>query len=209
MPDTSSRSVFIVDDDPAARTSIAALVGAHAVPSETFDSAEQFLANYDPRRRGCLVVDARMTGMSGIDLMVRLRERHSNLPVIAIAGFADVPTAVRAMHAGAYTFLEKSCGEQKLWDAIEAALHAEQRADRDRAEQSDMAARRATLNPAEREVLERLLAGKANKSIASELNLGLRTVELRRATIMKKMKANSLAELIRFILIADGHRKAS
>ena len=154
-----------------------------------------------PSQRGCLVVDVRMTGMTGLELQQELTARGYRIPVIVITGFADVPTAVRAMRAGAVTFLEKPCSDKELWASIETALGNGKAAHRQqRAQRGEIAARRATLTPAEVQVLERLLAGKANKTIAVELDLGLRTVELRRATIMKKMEANSLAELVRLIL---------
>jgi two-component system, LuxR family, response regulator FixJ len=192
--------VFIVDDDPAARESVAALVGSHGLPTQTFASAAEFLADFRPSQRGCLVVDVRMTGMTGLELQQELTARGFQIPVILITGFADVPTAVRAMRAGAVTFLEKPCSDKELWSSIETALQWETRSLQQRTHRGEIAARRATLTPAEIQVLERLLAGKANKTIAAELDLGLRTVELRRATIMKKMEANSLAELVRLIL---------
>ncbi|HEX3999425.1 MAG TPA: response regulator [Pirellulales bacterium] len=193
-------NVFVVDDDPAARESVAALVGSHDLAAQTFASAAEFLAAYEPRQPGCLVVDVRMTGMTGLELQQELTARGYTIPVIVITGFADVPTAVRAMRAGAVTFLEKPCSDKELWASIETALQWESRAMRQRTQREEILARRATLTPAEVLVLGRLLAGHANKTIAAELDLGLRTVELRRATIMKKMEANSLAELVRMIL---------
>jgi two-component system response regulator FixJ len=199
-PSNATFNVFIVDDDPAARESVAALVGSHGVTTRTFGSAAEFLAAYSPSQRGCLVVDVRMTGMTGLELQEELRKRGYSIPVIVITGFADVPTAVRAMRAGAVTFLEKPCSDKDLWASIQTALQWESRSQQQRSQREEIVARRATLTPAEVQVLDRLLAGKANKAIASELDLGLRTVELRRATIMKKMGANSLAELVRLIL---------
>ncbi len=196
--------VFIVDDDPAARESVAALVGSHGMPTKTFASAAEFLAAYSPGQRGCLVVDVRMTGMNGLELQQELGTRGYTIPVIVITGFADVPTAVRAMRAGAVTFLEKPCADNELWASIQTALQWEARSRQQRSQREEILARRATLTPAEVLVLDRLLAGKANKAIAAELDLGLRTVELRRATIMKKMEANSLAELVRLILSIEG-----
>jgi FixJ family two-component response regulator len=202
-PAQISFSVFIVDDDPAARDSVAALVRSHGLPTQTFASATEFLAAYEPSRRGCLVVDVRMTGMTGLELQQELQTRGYRIPVIVITGFADVPTAVRAMRAGAVTFLEKPCSDKELWASVETAMQWETRSLEQRAQRDEILARRATLTPAEVEVLQRLLAGKANKSVAAELDLGLRTVELRRATIMKKMCANSLAELVRMVLSID------
>lgn len=200
----ASFSVFIVDDDPAARESVAALVGSHGATTKTFASAAEFLAAYSPNQRGCLVVDVRMTGMTGLELQQELGKRGYTIPVIVITGFADVPTAVRAMRAGAVTFLEKPCADNELWASIQTALQWETRSRQQRSQREEILARRASLTPAEVQVLDRLLAGKANKTIAAELDLGLRTAELRRATIMKKMEANSLAELVRLILSIEG-----
>jgi FixJ family two-component response regulator len=201
---TSEPTVFVVDDDPAARGSVAALVASHGLAVESFASAEEFLAAYDPARRGCLIADVRMAGMSGLDLQQHLAAKSSALPVIIITGFADIPMAVRAMQTGAVTFLEKPCADKELWQSIQVALDWEEQAQLDRQDRAEIIARRASLAPGEVEVLDRLLAGKANKLIAVELGLGLRTVELRRATLMKKMHADSLAELVRLVLVADG-----
>ncbi|HEV3415897.1 MAG TPA: response regulator [Pirellulales bacterium] len=201
---TTEPTVFVVDDDPAARGSVAALVASHGLAVESFASAEDFLAAYDPARRGCLIADVRMAGMSGLDLQQQLAAKGSTLPVIIITGFADIPMAVRAMQSGAITVLEKPCADKELWQSIQVALDWEERAQLDRQDRAEIIARRASLTPGEVEVLDRLLAGKPNKLIAAELGLGLRTIELRRATLMKKMGADSLAELVRLVLVADG-----
>jgi two-component system response regulator FixJ len=201
---TTEPTVFVVDDDPAARGSVAALVASHGLAVESFASAEDFLAAYDPARRGCLIADVRMAGMSGLDLQQQLAAKGSALPVIIITGFADIPMAVRAMQSGAITVLEKPCADKELWQSILVALDWEEKAQLDRQDRAEIIARRASLTPGEVEVLDRLCAGKPNKLIAVELGLGLRTVELRRATLMKKMHADSLAELVRLVLVADG-----
>jgi FixJ family two-component response regulator len=193
--------IFIVDDDPAARMSLAALIRSRGLAVETFSSAEDFLGSYDRSQRGCLLVDVRMTGMSGLDLQERLAGKGANLPVVVITGFADVPMAVRAMRAGATSFLEKPSSEQEIWDAIQAALDAENKANRLLQKKGEIAERFAMLNSGELEVLDRILAGLTNKVIAKELNLGMRTVELRRAKIMEKMGSDSLPELVRRILV--------
>jgi FixJ family two-component response regulator len=193
--------IFVVDDDPAARVSLAALIKSRGMSVESFASAEEFLAAYRPGRRGCLLVDVRMTGMSGLDLLERLAELHAHLPVIVITGFADVPMAVRAMRAGATSFLEKPCTEQEIWDAIQAGLDTEAKANRLWQKREEIAARFESLSSGEREVLDRILAGSTNKVIAKDLNLGMRTVELRRANIMEKMGADSVPELVRRVLL--------
>jgi two-component system, LuxR family, response regulator FixJ len=193
--------IFIVDDDPAARNSLAALVKSRGLTVELYGSAEEFLAGYDSAKRGCLIADVRMTGMSGLDLLEQMAAKGVNLPVIVITGFADVPMAVRAMRAGAVTFLEKPCGEQEIWDAIETALDAEAKANELRLKRGEIEERYARLKPIEHDVLNKLLDGLTSKTIAYELELGLRTVELRRANIMEKMGANSLPELVRRVLL--------
>ncbi len=174
--------VIIVDDDPAARDSVAALVKSKGVGTRTFASAEEFLAALDPAETGCLVVDVRMTGMSGVELQETLRARGSDWPVIVITGFGDVPTAVRAMKAGALTFLEKPCRTTELWSAIEDALAQSVQKESQRERQSEIQARYDQITPDERQVLRLMLAGATNKTIAADLDLGLRTVELRRRT---------------------------
>ena len=142
--------------------------------------------------------------MSGLELQERLVARGDSLPVIIITGFADIPMAVRAMQAGAITFLEKPCADQELWQSIQAALDSEEQAESKRQKRADVITRRESLTPAEVDVLERILAGKPNKQMAAELGVGLRTVELRRATLMKKMRTDSLPELVQLVLIAEG-----
>jgi FixJ family two-component response regulator len=192
--------VYVVDDDPAARNSVAALIKSRGLAVETYPSAEQFLESYDGFQRGCLIVDVRMTGMSGLDLQERLAARGVNLPVIVITGFADVPMAVRAMQAGAVTFLEKPCSELEIANAIQTALDIEAQNNSLRQQRSQIEDNYRRLTPAERAVLDKILSGMPNKEIASNLKLGLRTVEQRRARIMDKMRAGSLAELVRLVL---------
>ncbi len=194
-------TVFVVDDDPAARDSVAALVRSKGLPVATYASAEQFLTAFDSSRVGCLVVDVRMTGMTGLDLQEVLRQGGSRLPIIIITGFGDVPTAVRAMRAGAFTFLEKPCRDQELWSCIQKALDAAGRARLEDIRKADVEARLAHLTPDELRVMREMVAGKPNKVIAAELDIGLRTVELRRANVLKKMHADSLAELVRLALL--------
>lgn len=193
-------SVFIVDDDPATRESMVALIQSHGLQAESFESGEDFLTRFDRSKTGCLVLDVRMTGMSGLELQERLAEEGIDLPVVVVTGYGDIPTAVRAMRNGAATFLEKASGCHKLWDSISQAL-ANAAANREFSSQkADIRRRMATLTSDERRVLEKLLDGYPNKTIARELDLGLRTVELRRAMILQKMQASSLAELVRMVV---------
>jgi FixJ family two-component response regulator len=195
--------VSIVDDDPAARDSVAALVRSKGVNVETFTSAEEFLSSFDVSRTGCLVVDVRMAGMNGLELQDALNARKSTLPVIVITGFGDVPTAVRAMKAGAVTFLEKPCQAQELWAVIQRALGDSLNRTQQVTRDSEIQARFDRLTIEERRIMQMMLDGKTNKAIASELDLGLRTVELRRSNIMKKMQAQNFADLVRLSLVAQ------
>jgi FixJ family two-component response regulator len=197
----SDSTVFVVDDDEGARESVVALVRLKGLGAEAFSSAEDFLGQDDPSRKGCIVVDVRMAGMSGLDLLQKLKARKSSLPVVVITGFADVSMAVRAMQEGAVTFLEKPCQEQELWQAIQQALEIEQTQHAQRKQRMETEARLKTLTEDELEVFRRLLAGHANKRIASDLDIGLRTVELRRSNIMKKMQATSLPDLVRMAIL--------
>jgi len=192
----SEPTVFVVDDDPIARNSIAALIRSKGIQAETYESAESFLGRFDQSSAGCLVVDVRMSGMSGLELQEQLADHRIHLPVIIITGYANVPMAVRAMRGGAVTFLEKPCHEQDLWNAIETALEKDAGQRDMLRQQEEIRNRLATLTEGELAVMEKVIEGKPNKVVASELDIGLRTVELRRATILKKMEAGSLAELV-------------
>lgn len=194
-------TVFIIDDDVGARESLAALVTKKGLTAEVFASPDEFLAHYDPSREGCIVVDVRMPFMSGLELLRQLKARQNSIPVVAITRHADIPTAVRVMQEGAVSFLEKPCAEQELWDAIERALVIEHTRHARRRERLEVERRLATLTPDEAEVLRRLLAGQPNKRIAAELDIGLRTVELRRSNIMRKMQATSIPDLVRLAIL--------
>ena len=192
--------VHIVDDDPGARESVAALVQSRGMPSKEYSSAEQFLSVASEDLCGCLVLDVRMAGMGGLDLQEELRHRNIPLPVIVITGYGDVSAAVRAMQAGAVSFLTKPCQPDELWKAIVEALER-CRALRDvRNRHRTIEQRMSTLTREERAVLGKVLEGTPNKLIARDLDMGLRTVELRRSNLMKKMGAESLAELIQMAL---------
>ena len=195
-------TIFVVDDDDAARESVVALVSSKGLRAKGFANAEAFLSAFDPAVKGCLVVDVRMQGMTGLQLVEHLAARNHKLPVVVITGYADVPMAVRAMQIGAVTFLEKPCHEQELWQAIERALEIEERHQLERSQQAEVAARIESLTEEETAVFRMLLAGKVNKRIAVELDLGLRTVEARRSTVMKKMQATSLPDLVRMAILS-------
>jgi FixJ family two-component response regulator len=193
--------VFVVDDDEAARQSVVALVVFKGLKARGFASAEEFLAQCDPRHKGVVVADMRMAGLSGLDLLHKLKDCGCTLPVVMITGYADIPLAVRAMQAGAISFLEKPCQEKELWKGIMQAIEIEKNRHALRAHKADIESRMASLKPEEEDVLKRLLEGQANKRIAADLNLGLRTIELRRSKIMKKMQAESLPDLVRMAML--------
>lgn len=193
--------VYIVDDDPAARESVAALVQSRGMQTKTFASAEEFLKSaHQDEVRGCLVLDVRMKGMGGLDLQEELQRRHISLPVIIITGYADVPMAVRALQGGAVSFLTKPCKPENLWGTILQAVEQDRTERRKSDQQRAIERKLAMLTSDERLVLSKILEGVPNKRIARDLDIGLRTVELRRSNLMKKMEAESLAELIQMVL---------
>lgn len=198
----SPPTVYVVDHEAAVQDSIAALVGSHGYRAEAYDSAEQFLANFDRTSVGCLVTDQRMTGLSGTELLRILNGEGAHLPVILITANATVPLAVRAMELGAVTVLEKPYRDQELWHCIEQALQRDARVHEARLRANEIRRRLGTLAEEERAVLDRIVAGRQNKSIAHELGIGLRTVEARRQSIFQKLNAQSLAELLRMVLDA-------
>jgi FixJ family two-component response regulator len=199
----TSEPVFIVDDDPAARDSVAALVRSHGAQAETFTSAEEFLDRFDRQSSGCLVVDVRLSGMSGVQLQRQLIDQGVELPVIMLTGYGDIPTAVEAMRAGACTFLEKPCSDQQLWKSIEQALQFHARTRDQRQQRAEIRSRLRTLTDQERTILNHLMTGMPNKAIAREFDIGLRTVEMRRASILKKMGAPSMPELLRKMILLN------
>lgn len=196
-------TVHIIDDDTPVRESLLALVQMKGLQAKGYASAESFLANLQPADTGCVVCDVRMPGLTGLQLLEKMSERKSTLPVIIITAFADVPTAVRAMQAGAVTFLEKPAAEGDLIAAIQQALNLEQAQQALRRQKSDVENKLTSLTADEVAVMRKMLEGLPNKRIASDLDIGLRTVELRRSNIMKKMGAGSLAELVRLALLVD------
>ncbi len=190
-------TVFIVDDDDAVRDSLAMLMRAADLEAETFASADEFLARFDAERLGCIVLDIRMPGMSGLALRDELDRRHAMCPIIFITGHGDVPMAVSAMKRGALDFIQKPFRDQDLLDRIAEALERDRR---DRAmlvETRTIEQRVEKLTPREREVMAMVVDGLANKVIAQDLNLSQRTVEIHRARVMEKMQASSIAHLVR------------
>ena len=195
--------VHIVDDDTAVRKSVAAMVTSKGVLVRDYASAEAFLESSDRSGFGCLLTDVRMAGMNGLQLQETIRREGCDMPVIVITGYGDVPTAVSAFRGGAVTFLEKPCDAQELWQHVSKALDEYRQRRSEEAQRRQIARRYEEMTESERSVMAAMVDGKPNKTIASELYLGLRTVELRRANVLKKMVAKSLAELVRLCLIGD------
>jgi two-component system response regulator FixJ len=190
-------SVFIVDDDAAIRDSISMLLETVGTPCQTFESGDALLAMFDPNWKGCLLLDIRMPGINGMELQQELIDRGSCLPIIFITGHGDVPMAVDAMHKGAFDFIQKPFGDQELLDRIEQALVTAENTRSQRAHLEGVQTLHASLTPREKQVMELIVKGLANKVIAFDLELSQRTVEVHRARIMDKMGVRSLAELVR------------
>jgi RNA polymerase sigma factor (sigma-70 family) len=195
-------TVFIVDDDKAMRSSLKWLIESVGMKVRTYASADEFLIGHYPGRSGCLLLDVRMPGMSGLELQAHLTHRDIRLPVIIITGHGDVAMAVKAMKAGAADFIEKPFNDQELLDSIRHALDYGERERALQSRRSEIAARLAELTPREHEVMDMVTAGHSNREIAAALGVSAKTVEAHRSRVMDKMRASSLAELVRMALIA-------
>ena len=195
-------TVFVVDDDDAVRTSLRLLLKSVGLPVETFGAAQEFIDTFDAERAGCLVLDIRMPGMSGLELQQRLNEMHAIIPIVFITGHGDVPMAVEAMQHGAVDFIQKPFRDQDLIDRINQALEKDRDNRAGLRERDAIRHRMQQLTPREREVLDLVTQGKANKVIAGDLNVSQRTVEIHRARVMEKMGASSLAHLVRMVIEA-------
>lgn len=201
MP-SEKRLVHIIDDDDALRESLAFLLRTAKIEVESYASASAFLEALPSAELSCIITDVRMPGLSGIDLLRRLRELKIDVPVIVITGHGDVPLAVEAMKIGAVDFLEKPFDDDVLLASVRSALNRQEGATRRATEVAEIEARLAALSNRERDVLSGLVAGRANKQIAYDLGISPRTVEIYRANLMNKMQAGSLSELVRMALVA-------
>ncbi|SIQ29579.1 response regulator FixJ [Bosea sp. TND4EK4] len=200
----SDAIVHVVDDDVAVRQSLSFLLASDGLPVRLHESAGHFLASVKELSAGCIITDVRMPGIDGIEFLRQLGQRGIALPVIVMTGHADVPLAVEAMKHGAIDFIEKPFDDELMISTVKAALDRYQHQAKRDAFSSDIQARIDALSERERQVLERLVAGKANKVIAHELGISPRTVEIYRANVMTKMRATSLPELVRFVLFTSG-----
>jgi two-component system, LuxR family, response regulator FixJ len=203
----SDIKVHVIDDDDAVRDSISMLLETVGLEHALYPSAKEFLDQLNPDLGGCLVVDIRMPGMSGLELQEELNARSVGLPIIFITGHGDVPMAVEAMRRGALDFIRKPFREQDLLDRVNEALDAEAAGREARLAHSQLQERYETLSPREREVFERVAGGQANKVIAIELSISERTVEIHRAQVMKKMGTRTLAQLVRIKINLDDQLK--
>lgn len=200
---TPPLTVYIVDDDDAVRAALQALLGSVGLHCQSFASAEAFLAVAGPSMRGCLLLDVRMPGMSGLELQRTLQERGIELQVLIITGHGDVAMAVRALKAGASDFVEKPFNEQALLDSIQACLRDDAELWNSRKVVNEAAERFSTLTPRETAVMELIAAGQHTKKIADQLGIQDRTVDVHRFNIMRKVDVRSLAELLRLWSLAQ------
>jgi two-component system response regulator FixJ len=193
--------VHVIDDDDAVRESLTFLLKAAGLAVRTYENATAFLRDDPKAKSGCIVTDVRMPDISGLDLLRRLRELHVGLPVIVITGHGDVPLAVEAMKAGALDFLEKPFDDDALLTSVNAALRHQGADAKREADRAGVVEKLASLSNRERQVLEGLVAGHPNKTIAFDHGISPRTVEIYRANLMSKMQAGSLSELVRMALV--------
>jgi two-component system, LuxR family, response regulator FixJ len=200
MPQTEA-VVHVIDDDEAIRESLTFLLESADFKARTYDSANAFLRDLPPDAQGCIVTDIRMPGISGIELLRHLKTMGVTLPVLVMTGHADVPLAVEAMKFGAVDFLEKPFDDDGFLSTIRSALSRREHDSRREAERSEVESRLTALSGRERQVLEGLIAGFPNKTIAYDLGISARTVEIYRANVMTKMQAKSLSDLVRAALV--------
>jgi two-component system response regulator FixJ len=201
MP-SENRTVHVIDDDEAMRHSLKFLLESAEIEVATHESASAFLDIVSKVEPACIITDVRMPGLSGIDLLQRIKDLKLDVPVIVITGHADVPLAVEAMKVGAADFFEKPFDDEALLASVRSALSRHEREHQRHAERAEIDARLASLSSRERDVLKGLVAGHANKQIAFDLGISPRTIEIYRANLMTKMHAASLSDLVRMALVA-------
>ena len=197
---TRKPTVYVVDDDPAVRRSLEWLVRSQGYDAEVYASAQEFLDLYDPAQPGCLVLDVRMPGMSGLELQRRLLAQNAPLPVIIISAHGEIPMAVRALKDGALDFIPKPLSRQLLLERIGEAIEKDARARRQRARRTDVSNRLSLLTPRQRQVMGLMVRGLPSKVIAADLGISQKTVAIHRAQIMARTGVESLAELVQLVI---------
>ena len=203
LPAAPDQIVHVVDDDEALRDSLAWMLEANGHGVVAHESGEAFLAACTPEMTGCVLLDVRMPGMSGLEVFEELGRRRCGLPVVFITGHGDVPMAVSALKQGAVDFVEKPFGEREMLRVVEQCLRLERETRDRRLQEADTARRLEQLTQREREVLELIIVGKLNKQIADVLGISIKTVEVHRARVMEKMGAHSLAELVQHVVALE------
>ena len=200
MNEEKAATIYVVDDDPAIRFAMQALLESVDLRHQIFSSGNEFLDRVAPESAGCVVLDIRMPGLGGLELQDEMKNRGYTLPIIFVTGHGDVPMAVEAMQKGAVDFIQKPFRDQELLDRIHIALDTDEQRRAEQKQHNVVAERVALLTNREREVFELVVTGKPNKLIAYELGVSQRTVEIHRARVMEKMEARSLADLVRMHL---------
>jgi RNA polymerase sigma factor (sigma-70 family) len=204
---TGASVVFVVDDDPSARSSLKFLLSSVGLQVESFESAETFLQRKLPDAPSCLVLDVRLRGLSGLDFQHELAARNIRIPIVFVTGHGDIPMSVRAMKAGAIEFLTKPYRDQDLLDAVRIALEQDRARREQERDLTDLQQRFDSLTPREQEVISMVVSGMLNKQIAGELGTAENTVKVHRSRAMEKMNAQSFADLVRMIEKIKGPSK--
>ncbi len=207
MNEENGAVVFIVDDDASVRDSLRWLIESVQLPVQCFATAQEFLDGYNNQQTGCVLLDVRMPGISGLDLQEELQQQNFALPVIIITGHGDVPMAVRAFKSGVFDFIEKPFNDQHLIDRIQQAIEKSHSQKVSMQRRQGARDRLQKLSSREIQVLDCIVAGCSNKTMARELDISVKTIETHRANLMSKMEAGSVSELVRIALLADGGQK--
>ena len=203
MTANNQATVHIVDDDAAMRNALSLLLVTESLPVRTYASAEEFLRSVQPTSRGCLLLDVRMPGMSGLELQQVLKEKQIAMPIIIMTGYADVPTAVQAMKAGAFDFIEKPFDNDRLLQRVHACLQVSEQVQTEQNMQQEGEEKIRRLTQRERQVMDLLVQGHQNRVIAAKLGISPRTVEIHRARVMEKLEAHSLSDIVRLALMIE------